>query len=62
MDQSPSTNLLENHNPSNNHYEVRQIQQQFTIEAPLSQPAYKQKTAYGNRHSLPIVSSIFLQF
>lgn len=59
MDQPSSTNLFENHNPSNSHYEVRQIQQQFTIEAPLSPPAHKQKTAYGTKNIFLIVSTIF---
>jgi hypothetical protein len=45
MDQSSSTNLFEDNNP--NYYEIRQVQQQFTIELPLSQPANKHKISYG---------------
>jgi hypothetical protein len=45
MDQSSSTNLFEDNTPS--HYEIRQVQQQFTIETPLPQPVNKHKTVYG---------------
>jgi hypothetical protein len=45
MDQSSSTNQFEDDNP--NYYEIRQVQQQFTIETQLSQPVQKHKTAYG---------------
>ncbi len=30
-----------------NHYEIRQIQQQFSIELPLPQPTNKHKLPYG---------------
>lgn len=29
------------------HYEIRQVQQQFTIEVPITQSTPKHKTAYG---------------
>jgi hypothetical protein len=45
MDQPSSTNLFEDNNSG--HYEIRQVQQQFTIEVPLTQPVHKHKTAYG---------------
>ncbi len=48
MDEPSSANLLEDDNPSAGHYEIRQVQQQFTIEVPLSEPVHKHKTAYGN--------------
>lgn len=32
---------------SNDHYEIRQIQQQFSIELPLPQPINKHKLPYG---------------
>ena len=52
MDQPSSINHAEPISEvSVGHYEVRQIQQQFTIEAPLPQPVHKHKTAYGS-HSL----------
>ena len=35
--------------PSSEQYEVRQVQQQFTIEIPLSQPVQRHKSAYGKR-------------
>ncbi|CAF3117493.1 unnamed protein product [Rotaria sp. Silwood2] len=44
IDQSPSTNLFDDNNPG--YYEIRQVQQQFTIELPLPQPAQKSKTNY----------------
>ena len=42
MDQ-PS--LINENNPD--YYEIRQVQQQLTIEVPLPQPTNKHKTAYG---------------
>ncbi len=59
MDQSLSTNLFQNNNPSS-YYEIRQVQQQFTIETPLSQPAHKHKTAYGKQNISWILFSILL--
>lgn len=32
---------------SNEHFEIRQIQQQFSIEAPLAQPNNKRKPGFG---------------
>lgn len=56
MDQPLSINHAEPV-PENNlgHYEVRQVQQQFTIEIPLAQPVHKQKTAYGNADDLKVL-------
>lgn len=49
MDQPTSVNHAEPVVEVNvGHYEVRQVQQQFTIETPLPQPVHKHKTAYGN--------------
>ena len=49
MDQPTSINHAEPVVEVNvGHYEVRQVQQQFTIETPLPQPVHKHKTAYGN--------------
>ena len=49
MDQPSSINHAEPMPEVNvGHYEVRQIQQQFTIETPLPQPVHKHKTAYGS--------------
>jgi hypothetical protein len=45
MDEPSSTNLVNENNPD--HVEIRQVQQQLTIEMPLPQPAHKHKTAYG---------------
>lgn len=60
MDQAPSTNPFEKNNPSNGHYEIRQIQQQFTIETPLTQPAHRQKTAYGNK--IYLINHLFFRY
>lgn len=45
MDQSSTTNLFDDNNP--NYYEIRQVQQQFTIETSLPQPVNKHQTASG---------------
>ncbi|CAF1332092.1 unnamed protein product [Adineta steineri] len=49
MDQPSSTNQLEDNNPTQ--YEVRQIQQQFTIEVPRSQSTHKHKAIYDALYS-----------
>lgn len=33
-----------------NPYEIRQVQQQFSIEVPLPQPTNKQKLPYGKKY------------
>ncbi|CAF3288000.1 unnamed protein product [Rotaria socialis] len=40
------TDLSKSFESANNYYEIRQLQQQFTIEMPLAQPAHKRKLAY----------------
>jgi hypothetical protein len=50
MDQPLATHRSESTSDSNLvHYEIRQIQQQFTIESPLTQNMHKHKTAYGSK-------------
>ena len=39
---------------SNDRYEIRQVQQQFSIELPLPQPTNKYKLPYGKLISHPI--------
>ena len=34
------------------HYEIRQVQQQFSIESPLPQPTNKNQLPYGDKMSL----------
>jgi CRISPR/Cas system CMR subunit Cmr6 (Cas7 group RAMP superfamily) len=36
----------------NDHYEIRQIQQQFSIESPLTQPTNKNKLPYGKQKKI----------
>ncbi|CAF0842607.1 unnamed protein product [Rotaria sp. Silwood1] len=40
------TDLTRSFESNNDHYEIRQIQQQFTIEMPLAQSAHKRKLPY----------------
>ena len=62
MDQPSSDSPLESDDePSSELYEVRQVQQQFTIEIPLSQPVHRHKSAYGKRHCL-LIDRILLLF
>ncbi len=58
MDQpSSSTNLFEDNNP--HHYEIRQVQQQLTIETPSSQPAHKHNTVYGEENLVFCIYFLF---
>jgi hypothetical protein len=60
LDQPSSTNLLEDKNPV--HYEIRQVQQQLTIEVPLPQPAHKDKVAYGKEIDCVFFSSLLYSY
>ncbi|UJR16143.1 hypothetical protein I4U23_003054 [Adineta vaga] len=40
------TDLTKSYDSNNDHFEIRQVQQQFSIETPLPQPANKHKTPY----------------
>ena len=39
--------LTRSFDTTNDHYEIRQVQQQFSIELPLPQPTSKHKLPYG---------------
>jgi uncharacterized protein (DUF2461 family) len=41
------TDLTKSFDSINDHYEIRQVQQQFSIEIPLPQPTQKHKGPYG---------------
>lgn len=45
------TDLTKSYDSNNDHFEIRQVQQQFSIEAPLPQTANKHKTPYGKNQS-----------
>jgi hypothetical protein len=38
----------------NDHYEIRQVQQQFSIELPLPQPTNKHKLPFGKNKNIKI--------
>jgi len=44
--------LLKSFDFINDHYEVRQVQQQFSIEFPLPQPTNKHKLPFGNKKTI----------
>ena len=50
------TDLSRSLDPFKDHYEVRQIQQQFSIESPLPQPTNKHQSPYGEKQTLPFSS------
>ncbi|CAF0761680.1 unnamed protein product [Rotaria sordida] len=56
IDQSSTNNLFDENNNSG-YYEIRQVQQQFTIELPLPQPAQKSKTTYEALYSRSSLAS-----
>ncbi len=45
------TDLSRSFDSNNDYYEIRQIQQQFSIESPLPQPTNKQKLPHGKKKS-----------
>lgn len=56
------TDLSRSLDPYRDHYEIRQIQQQFSIESPLPQPTNKHQLPYGKKRKrsfLSLLSNVF---
>jgi hypothetical protein len=55
------TDLSRSFDSSNDHYEIRQVQQQFSIELPLPQAINKHKLPYGKTWISSIEKIIIFQ-